>query len=111
MKAMLKEVLNRIIRIEETQLKLLSLLQDKTIDVQAPIFNDLPNQGKSQKELKKLAEKEKSKRFEEEFLLYFLNKEEIKWKFNLVATPKSNRVLEYLKTMDPTVFDGLKRNK
>ncbi|GGG40633.1 hypothetical protein [Bizionia arctica] len=111
MKAMLKEVLNKIVKIEEAQLKLLDLLEDRTIKVQAPNVNELLNQSKSQKELKKLAKKEKSKKDDEEFLLYFLNKEEIKKKFNLAATPNSNRVLAYLKTMDPSVFDGFKRIK
>jgi hypothetical protein len=38
------------------------------------------------------------------------HKRELRHKFNLLLPPSTERVLNYLTTNDPKVFDGLKRN-
>lgn len=48
--------------------------------------------------------------FGRNFNMYLTNKNWIKNKFNLAATPQMNRVLAYLKSNNPEALDGLKRN-
>ena len=42
--------------------------------------------------------------------LYCENRHQIRHQFNLKAMPQPNRVLNYLRTKDSKVFDGLLRN-
>ena len=61
--------------------------------------------------IKKLSKKELIKKEGEDFIMVFLNRRPLKLKFNLAASPHSDRVLIYMCTKDPKAFDGLKRDE
>tara|TARA_R110002033_G_C3897081_1_gene239708 strand:- start:5624 stop:5824 length:201 start_codon:yes stop_codon:yes gene_type:complete len=44
-----------------------------------------------------------------EIILCILNGDNIKKKINLAIKPQNNKILKYLRTNDPSIFDGLKR--
>lgn len=99
MKKELKSLHLKIDQLAETQKLILELLNQSTILTKEPPIN-----------LKKTSKKvEKNKRMEE-LRLVLINSPVLKRKFNLAVSPQGNRILAYLRTNDPKVFDGLKRN-
>ncbi|WP_396143996.1 hypothetical protein [Flavobacterium sp.] len=96
----LQELSAKIDKILEMQELILSKLSQSTILAKEPI---IPTQ--------KLTKKEVSQQKMDEFSLIFDNQHRLQSKFNLATVPQKNRVLEYLRTNEPKVFDGLKRRK
>jgi hypothetical protein len=99
----------------EKELKELSAKVDKILEMQELILSKLSQSTILTKEpiipTKKLSKKEELDLKMEEFSLIFDNQYRLQSKFNLATVPQKNRVLEYLRTNDPKVFDGLKRRK
>lgn len=104
----------------KTRIKELEIKIDKIIETQQLILNKLdeniiiPNQLKplpkvSTKQAKADRENYFKKLIEENFAL-MPHKTRLQREFNLATKPHSNRVKAYLKTKNPSVFDGLKRN-
>lgn len=56
-----------------------------------------------------LNKKQEEERFQYDLTQVIFNSHRLKAKFNLAATPQFHRVIKYLETRDPSVFDGLKR--
>ena len=99
----------------ENEFAILSAKVDKILEMQDLILSRLGQSTIITKEpitpLKKLTKKEELNQKMEEFSLIFDNQYRLQSKFNLATVPQKNRILEYLRTNDPKVFDGLKRNK
>lgn len=99
----------------EKELKELSAKVDKILEMQELILSKLSQSTILTKEpiipTKKLTKKEVTQQKMEEFSLIFDNQYRLQSKFNLATLPQKNRILEYLRTNDPKVFDGLKRRK
>ena len=70
-----------------------------------PQYKEKPGKPKVQ------TKKEEERKAVERYKLLLIHGPRIREKFNLVAAPNSNKILAYLKTGDPTIFDGLKRRK
>lgn len=93
------------------QLKQLSRKFDKIIENQNYILSIL-NPIHSQKIIPTIDEdSKKNNNLKKDIELYLKNKYEIKNKFNLAATPQMHKILHYLRTNDPSIFDGLKKLK
>ncbi|WP_458627999.1 hypothetical protein [Winogradskyella sp. PC D3.3] len=84
---------------------------DHIIEIQKQILEKLTYTSieKPKPAFKKLTKKQVKQELENEFRLCILNGNDIKQKFNLAITPQKNRILKYLRTNDPSIFDGLKR--
>lgn len=99
----------------EKELQEISAKVDKILEMQALILNRLSQSTILTKEqitpIKKLTAKEKKDIKMQEYMLIIENGNRLQSKFNLAVIPQKNRILEYLRTNDPKVFDGLKRSK
>ncbi len=97
----------------ENELKNLKLKIDQLIETQKLILEKLNQSTILIKEpipLKNIKKTTRNKQVDEYYLI-LKNGLRLKEKFNLANTPQSNRILAYLHSNDPKVFDGLKRNK
>lgn len=99
----------------EKKLQELSAKVDKLIEMQELILSKLGQSTVLTKEpiipKQKLSKKEVIQQKMDELSLVFDNQHKLQSKFNLATVPQKNRILEYLRTNDPKVFDGLKRRK
>ena len=98
MEALLRELLERMERIEAKQELILEKLSNSII---YPEMMQNKRAGKTKKE--------KEQEQIEEFKAILINAPRLREKFNLAMTPQGHRVLAYLKTGNPAAFDGLKR--
>ncbi|WP_372744422.1 hypothetical protein [Lutibacter sp.] len=95
----LNELILKVDQLFETQKLILEKLDQSTILTKEPIIR------------KKQSEKEPENIQHEEIKLIIMNGRRLKQEFNLAVTPQGNRILAYLRTNDPKIFDGLKRKK
>tara|TARA_R110002073_G_scaffold169460_1_gene326323 strand:- start:196 stop:516 length:321 start_codon:yes stop_codon:yes gene_type:complete len=102
----IKELEIKLNKIIETQGLILSKL-DQNIIIPNPV-SSLPKTSKK-KHYKNERVNHFKKLLEESFALAPY-KSTLQQEFNLATKPHNNRVKAYLKTKDPSVFDGLKRN-
>ena len=98
MEELLRELSERMERIEANQETILRKLNESII------YPKLQN-----KEPRSKSKAEEQKERIEEIKAVLINSRLLRDKFNLAATPQSHRVLAYLRTGNPAVFDGLKR--
>ncbi len=98
----------------EKEFQELSAKIDKILEMQELILNRLNQSTILTKEpitpIKKLTAKQEKAIRIQEYMLIIENGNRLQSKFNLAVIPQKNRILEYLRTNDPKVFDGLKRN-
>ncbi len=101
----------------ENEIKILVAKLDKVLEQQELILKTLDNKiilnsdnrVESKQERQTKIDTEIQQHLREMFALK-PDKHRLQKEFNLVAIPHSSRVKAYLKTNDPSVFDGLKRN-
>lgn len=96
MEKLLQELLERVKNIEYNQQKILDTLHYAKFN---PKYKDLepnPDSNEAYDE-------------QEEMLNIIMHGAKIRDKFNLVIMPQVPRLKAYLRTGDPSVFDGLKR--
>ena len=101
----------------ENDLKVLADKLDRVLEQQELILNALENKiilnggnrMPPEKETKSKKDVETQQWLREMFAL-MPHKRRLQKEFNLKAQPHDSRVKAYLKTNDPSVFDGLKRN-
>lgn len=97
----------------EAQLKALNLKLDQLLEMQQTILNKLSQSNMTPIELEKNIRTSSFNEpdiFSKEYFILITEQGEIlKDKFNLKTTPQGNRIMAYLRSNDPKVFDGLKR--
>ena len=98
MEILLQELLEKMDRVMETQREILDRLD------QSIIYPKIQEKHPAAK-----TKKEEGKEAIEEYKLLLIHGPRIREKFNLVSAPQSNRILAYLRTGNPAIFDGLKR--
>ncbi len=98
MDELLQKLFEKMERIEANQELIFERLFDSII---------YPNTLRNKRPAK--TKKEKNQEQIDEFRAIFINGPLLRKKFNLATTPQRPRILAYLKTNDPSVFDGLKR--
>lgn len=103
----LNELSKKLDKILEQQELILNKLENKIV-----LDSNLPNINKkgTSKQEEKEEMKIRAQRAVEETIALLPHKRRLQVKFNLFAPPHINRIKAYLKTNDPKVFDGLKRN-
>lgn len=99
MDELLQKLCEKMERIEANQELILERLSDSII---------YPNTLRNKRPAK--SKKERNQDQNDEIKAILINGPLLREKFNLATTPQSPRILAYLKTNDPSVFDGLKRN-
>ena len=102
MEKLLRELLEKVDEIKQTQEVILSRLDESTL------YPKLQSQSSSSN---KKSKKERKEELKEEMIAVIMQGPRIREKFNLSVTPQSHRILAYLKTGNESAFDGLKRNK
>lgn len=100
MEELLRELSERMKRIEANQETILEKLDESII---YPKLKEKKPEPRSKVD-------EQRERIEE-IKAVLINSRLLRDKFSLAATPQSHRVLAYLRTGNPAVFDGLKRKK
>ena len=98
MEKLLQELLGKIDTVMETQQRILYRLD------QSLIYPKI-----QEKKVVTKNKKEKEKEAIEEYKQLLIHGPRIREKFNLIAAPQAPRILAYIKTGDPAIFDGLKR--
>ena len=98
MEQLLKELLEKADRIAETQQEIMDRLD------QSVIYPKIQEKNTAAK-----TKKEEEKEAIEEYKQLLIHGPRIREKYNLVSAPQSNRILAYLRTGNPAIFDGLKR--
>lgn len=101
----------------KNELKILAAKLDKVIEQQELILKALDNKIVLDPNHRVLSENERETKLKMEMKQHVLeifalapHKRALQQKFNLKAQPHASRVKAYLKTNDPSVFDGLQRN-
>ncbi|UJH90565.1 hypothetical protein LZ575_17520 [Antarcticibacterium sp. 1MA-6-2] len=102
MEKLINQLMQKMDMILENQQIILNRLDQSII---YPQYKEKPAKPKAQ------TKKEEEREAIERYKLLLIHGPKIREKFNLVAAPQSNRILAYLKTGDPVIFDGLKRRK
>lgn len=102
-----KELSNKLDKILEQQELILNKLENKIVlESNIPALNlTISSKQKKEQELERWA-----KSMVEESIALQPHKIRLQRQFNLLVPPHNNRIKAYLKTNDPKVFDGLKRN-
>ena len=100
MEQLLKELLEKVDRIMETQQEIKDRLD------QSIIYSKIQEKNTAAK-----TKKEEEKEAIEEYKQLLTHGHRIREKYNLVSAPQSNKILAYLRTGNPAIFDGLKRKK
>ncbi|MGO4906303.1 hypothetical protein [Flavobacterium sp. W20_MBD1_R3] len=99
----------------ESELKTLILKVDKLMEIQELILKRLNQSTILTKEplvnIITLTKKEEKDKQIQENMLIILNGHRLKGQFNLVQKPSPEKILAYLQTNDPKIFDGMKRKE
>ena len=97
----------------ENEFAILSAKVDKILEMQELILSRLSQSTIITEEpitpINKLTKKEERNQKIKEYGMIIENQVKFQAKFNLAVAPQKNRVLEYLRTNNPKVFDGLKK--
>lgn len=98
MESELKNLILKVDKLMEIQKLILERLNQSTILTKDPIVN-----------IKKTTKKEERDKKTQELASIILSGHRLKGQFNLLQRPSHEKILDYLRTNDPKIFDGMKR--
>ncbi|MAO50306.1 MAG: hypothetical protein CML16_05445 [Pusillimonas sp.] len=103
----INELLKKLDKILEQQELILNKLDNKIVleSNKLIVSNTI-----SKKQIKKQEMEERIRIIVDEITALGPHKRKLQKKFNLLVPPHNSRIKAYLKTNDPKVFDGLKKN-